>query len=189
MCNSAHLYLCLKKCFKSIQHRFSVLDQHRPILNLRHLYQKWKTWIGASLLKTNMLFSFHFTSMHFSKALYICSLLMKISALINASASLHVLHLQQVCNLDTDITSCLKDTRPAVQSNAADWVIPKLSIISWNPVRRTCGGGIFNPELVTRNGRDIASVEQAIVNIAHKRRQRSEHFKGCPTNVLPCNNK
>lgn len=29
------------------------------------------------------------------------------------------------------------------------WVIPKLSIISWNPVRRTCGSGIYNPALVT----------------------------------------
>lgn len=37
------------------------------------------------------------------------------------------------------------------------WVIPKLSLISWNPVRRTCGSGIYNPASVNSIGSDIAA--------------------------------
>lgn len=65
----------------------------------------------------------------------------------------------------TQTTSCLSDTRLSTKQRYRLWVISKLSILSWNPVRRTCGGGIYNSAPVTTNGSDFAapSEERAIM--------------------------
>lgn len=107
---------------------------------------------------------------------------MKLSALIHSVALLR----QFICSKSGlgQTTSHLNDSRSVAQSSATAWVIPKLSIISWNSVRATCGGGIFNPEPVTRNSGDTASKDRGrriyndILQVFHHR-----HQKDNPANV------
>lgn len=69
------------------------------------------------------------------------------------SATCHPLTWQKVCDSQRHKTPQMCDCQECTTKQSYRlWVISKLSIISWNPVRRTCAGGIYNPTLVTSDG-------------------------------------